>query len=81
MRTLSWVAHTGVPPALVLDAPLVVVALPHTACVTTSPPVGFDGWFAGMSTSMWLPLTSTGAPPASRALTVLFAVADRAVYG
>src|SRR5262245_49616844 len=59
----SPVAQTPLPPAVTFEEPLVVTALPQTACVRTSPvPGGAAGWLPGRSTSMALPSTRTGLP-------------------
>src|SRR6185437_10946194 len=60
----SPVVQIPLPPAVTRLEPLVVTALPQTACVTTSPvPGGAAGWLPGRWTSMALPTTSTGLPP------------------
>lgn len=66
--------------ALTLAAPVNVAALPTTACVTTSPPVGRLGWLPGCSTFIALSTTSTGWPPILSLDEVSVAVAERATY-
>ena len=65
---------------MTFDEPVNTWHLPTTACVSTSPPVGWLGWLPGGSTSMTLSFVRTGLPPTFSLSEVLVAVAERAMY-